>query len=357
MLAKPAISFNLKKIKENAEKILSVCRANGIEPAFVTKGFCAAPELIRIFTEAGYTHFCDSRIQNIIKAKEAMPELHMTLIRTPAPCEAEELVKWADCSLQSSHEVVKAVSEEAVKAGKVHEIFINIDVGDIRDGIFSRDQLDEFASEIKDLPGIKPIGVFTNVGCYGSVLPGEKNTAELVGIKNYLNEKYGFSMQYASIGGTVAYSMIAEGKMPEGIKHFRYGEAALFGEDTTGHRDLEGLHKDAVIFSAPVLEKFRKPSVPVGELGRNANGSVGVYPDRGIRSRVILAAGRQDVDYNALTPLDGNMIVVGTSSDHLIIDVEDCEKMPEVGEYISFRCGYMAMLNACTSEYVEKEFK
>jgi len=356
MLAKPIIEFNISKIKENAEKVLSVCREQGMEAAFVTKGFCAEPQLIRAFIDAGYTRFCDSRLQNIMKAREAFPDIHMTLIRTPAPQEAEEVVRLCDCSIQSSFETVRAVSEAAEKAGKLHEIFINIDVGDIRDGIFSKDQLDEFAAEIKNLPGVKPVGVFTNVGCYGSVLPGVKNTTALVGIKDYLNEKYGFHMELASIGGTVAYSMIAEGRMPEGINHFRYGEAALFGEDTTGHQDLEGFHHDAVIFSAPVLERFRKPSVPVGELGRNANGSVGIYPDRGVRSRVILAAGRQDVDFNALSPLDDNMIVVGTSSDHLIIDVEDCEELPQVGDYISFRCGYMAMLNACTSEFVEKKF-
>lgn len=30
-------------------------------------------------------------------------------------------------------------------------------------------------------------------------------------------------------------------------------------------------------------------------------------------------------------------------------------KMP--GDYVHFRCGYMAMLTACTSAYVTKEFK
>ena len=111
-----------------------------------------------------------------------------------------------------------------------------------------------------------------------------------------------------------------------------------------------------MIFSAPVLECYSKPSVPVGELGRDASGRIGVYPNRGVRRRIILAAGRQDTDTAALTPLDNKMIIVGSSSDHLIADVEDCEKKPRPGDYVSFRCGYMAMLNACTSEYVEKKF-
>lgn len=351
---RPVISFNTGKIRENAEKIYTECKKYGIEPSFVTKGFCVKPEVIKAVMDAGFTDFCDSRMMNIIQAKKDFPDIHMTLVRTPAPQEAKEVVMWADCSLQSDIKTVKAISDAAKALGKVHDIFIDIDLGDIRDGIFYRDQLDEFAMALKELDGVRPVGVMANVGCYGSVMPGEKNTRALTETRDYLNEKYGFSMKYASIGGTVAYTMISEGKMPDGINHFRFGEAALFGEDTTGRRDIPGFYKDSVIFSAPVLERFKKPSVPVGELGRDASGRIGVYPDRGIRTRLILAAGRQDVDIAALTPLDDRMIIVGNSSDHMIIDAEDCENIPETGEYVHFRCGYMAMLTACTSSYVDK---
>lgn len=356
MLARPVLTYDLKKIKENAARIRTICTSHGIEPVFITKVFCAAPEVISAVQETGYTLFGDSRLDNIIRAKQNHPDIRMLMIRTPSPLEAEEVVRWTDYSIQSEISTVAAISEAAVKQGKIHEIFIDIDVGDIRDGLFGSEQLDAFAKAVCDLPGIRPVGVLANVGCYGSVMPDENNTRALLRTRDYLNDTYGFQIEYASFGGTVAFSMIMDGRMPEGINHFRVGEAILLGEDTTGHRYLPGLHKDAVIFSAPVLENHKKPSVPQGTLGHDVFGRVGSYPDRGIRSRVICAAGRQDVDLDALTPLDENILKIGCSSDHLILDVEDCAVSPVPGDLIPFRCGYMAMLAAATSSYVEKRY-
>lgn len=356
MLARPVLTYDLKKIKENAARIRTICTSHGIEPVFITKVFCAAPEVISAVQETGYTLFGDSRLDNIIRAKKNHPGINMMLIRTPSPQEAEEVVKWADSSIQSEISTVTAISEAAVRMGTVHDIFIDIDVGDIRDGLFGSDQVKEFASALRDLPGVRPIGVLTNVGCYGSVMPDENNTRSLIQIRDDLNEACGFEIQHASFGGTVAFSMIMEGRMPEGINQFRSGEAILLGEDTTGHQLFPDLHHDAVILSVPVLENHKKSSVPQGTLGRDVFGRVGEYPDRGIRSRVIGAAGRQDVESGSLTPIDDNIMIIGCSSDHLILDVEDCVRQPAPGDLIPFRCGYMAVLTAATSEYVEKRY-
>ena len=59
------------------------------------------------------------------------------------------------------------------------------------------------------------------------------------------------------------------------------GEAILYGEDTTGNRFLEGYHQDAFHFKAQVVELRRKPSVPIGERGRDGKGDIPEYPDRG----------------------------------------------------------------------------
>ena len=71
------------------------------------------------------------------------------------------------------------------------------------------------------------------------------------------------------------------------------GEGPLYGEDTTGMRFLEGYHTDAFHFKAQVVELRRKPSVPIGEHGRDGKGDLPEYPDRGVHLRAICAAGMQ----------------------------------------------------------------
>ena len=349
----PVLEIDTRKVAENARRLHTFCGERGVELAFVTKGFSARPEVIRAAMEGGITSFADSRMKNIISAKRAIPDLKYLLIRVPAPDEAEEVVRWADWSLQSQIETIRAVSDAALRQGKVHPIILMIDVGDLREGVFGREQLDEIVPQILDCSGVKLVGLGTNVGCYGSVLPSVENTRILVELRDYLNRAYDCSISVLSAGGTCALKLLEDGVMPAGINQLRVGEAVLFGEDTTGSRFLDGFHQDAFLFKAQVVELRRKPSVPIGELGRDGKGDTPEYPDRGVRLRAICAAGKQDVAWAALTPVLPGAEMIGASSDHLIVDVEDCGGQVQVGDWMEFRCGYMAVLDATTSAYVD----
>ena len=192
----PILEIDTRKITENARKLHDFCAGRGVELAFATKGFSARPEVIRAALAGGITRFADSRLKNIAAAKTAIPGLHYLLIRIPAMDEAEDVVRWADCSLQSQIEVIRAVSDAALRAGKIHPIILMIDVGDLREGVFGREQLDEIAPQIQACPGVELIGLGTNVGCYGSVLPSVANTQILVELRDYLNSKYGSGLDY-----------------------------------------------------------------------------------------------------------------------------------------------------------------
>ena len=353
----PILEIDTRKVTENARRLHDFCADRGVELAFVTKGFSARPEVIRAAQAGGITRFADSRLKNIAAAKAAIPGLHYLLIRIPAMDEAEDVVRWADCSLQSQIEVIRAVSDAALRAGKVHPIILMIDVGDLREGVFGMEQLDEIAPQILACPGVELIGLGTNVGCYGSVLPSVENTKILVELRDYLNGKYGFHITTLSGGATCTLKLLEDGLLPRGINHLRVGEAVLYGEDTTGNRFLEGYHQDAFHFKAQVVELRRKPSVPIGERGRDGKGDIPEYPDRGVRLRAICAAGKQDVAWAALTPTLPGAEMIGASSDHLIVDVEDCAGQVHVGDWMDFRCGYMAVLDATTSAYVEVQLK
>lgn len=350
----PVLEIHTEKLTENARLLAEFCAARRMEPVFSTKGFCAHPEVIRAARAGGIRHFCDSRMKNIMAAKQAVPGLHYQLIRVPAPDEAAEVVRWADVSVQSDIHTIRRVSDEAVRQGRVHPIILMLDVGDLREGVFGEEQLREIAPQIKECPGVELAGLGTNVGCYGSVLPSAENMGALVRARDELNGTWGFSVRTLSAGGTCCMKLLEEGAMPEGINQLRAGEAVMCGEDTTGNRFLEGWHPDVFRLSAQVAELRRKPSVPIGELGRDGSGEQPVYPDRGVRLRAICALGKQDAAWEALTPLLPGAEVIGASSDHLIVDVEDCAGAVRPGDWLHFRCGYMAVMRAATSAYVEK---
>ena len=69
-----------------------------------------------------------------------------------------------------------------------------------------------------------------------------------------------------------------------------------------------------------------------------------------MRRRAIVALGRQDVDPSGLTP-SGGRVVVGASSDHLVLDPRG--HRDDVGSEIEFDVDYGALLGAMTSPYVD----
>ena len=347
----PYLEVDLAKLEHNARQMARLCAAHGVEPAFVTKGFCARPDIIRAVMAGGIGQFADSRIKNIKRVKQAVPGIRYLLIRIPMPSEADEVVAWADWSVQSQIEVIRGVSQAALRQGKIHKIILMMDVGDLREGVFGEEELRAMAPEIKKCRGVELVGVGTNVGCYGSILPSVENTAVLLHYRDILNREFGFQVTTVSGGATCTMKLMEDGLLPEGVDQLRVGEAVLYGQDTTGDRILEGFYQDAFLFGAEVVEVRRKPSVPVGERGRDGFGNIPEYPDRGVRMRAVCAAGKQDVFYDALTPLLPGAEILGASSDHLLVDVEDCPPV-RPGDVLRFRCGYAAVLTATTSPYV-----
>jgi predicted amino acid racemase len=97
-----------------------------------------------------------------------------------------------------------------------------------------------------------------------------------------------------------------------------------------------------------------KPSIPIGSRGQDAFGGIPEFVDRGIRRRAICNIGRQDVVIDNLQPVDPGIIILGGSSDHLILDVEEAQQGVKLGDEVAFHPGYSALLAASTSAYVTK---
>lgn len=145
--------------------------------------------------------------------------------------------------------------------------------------------------------------------------------------------------------------------MPVGINQLRVGEAALLGRDTSGRSRLEGLHRDAFLLRAEVIEVNAKPSVPRGLLGLDAFGAAPEFVDRGTRRRAILALGKADVPPGGLEPVEPGLSILGASSDHMIVDVHDLPRAPRTGEAVEFRLLYPGLLALAHSAYITKHYR
>ncbi len=347
----PALIIDKHKLEENTRTIIRNCGAYGIEVAAVTKCYCAIPELAEAQIRGGAKMLADSRVENLKKLKDIPVE--KMLIRIPMISQAAEVVEYADISLNSEIDVVRALSREAVRRGKKHKVMMMIDVGDLREGCLYEDA-PALADQIIALDGIMLAGIGANYSCFGGVLADRDNLGRLLDVKDKVEKKHGIKIDYISGGNSCSYHVMEAGDTPEGVNHFRIGELILLGMDVQVNRSYEGAHRDVFTLAAEIVELKEKPSKPFGRIGVDAFGNVPEFPDRGIRKRAILALGRQDCKIDDIFPRLAGAEVIGASSDHTIVDLTDCALECRVGDILEFDVAYGALLALCTSEYVSK---
>lgn len=89
----------------------------------------------------------------------------------------------------------------------------------------------------------------------------------------------------------------------------------------------------------------------------NSYGQTPEFVDRGpVRRKAVCALGRQDFDAETTTALDPGVIILGASSDHLMLDVTDSTQDYKVGDVVQLQLGYFSTMRAFTSDYVEKVY-
>lgn len=352
----PTLRLNLEKIRENTRNIARRCVKSGIHLAGVTKGLCGSPEAAFAMVEGGCGSLCDSRARNIRRLKDAGVAVPLYLLRIPMLSELEEVLDLADGTLISMIETLEHLEFLCGQHRREFQILLMVDLGDLREGIWP-DEVERFAEALLRCRWVHCVGVGANFGCFGGVLPTPQNMACLVAVKRKLESLFSSPLQFTSGGGTSSLQLLEEGAMPPEVNHLRVGEAILLGCDVTRNRCIPWLHRDAVRFEAEIIELRRKPSVPIGTIGADAFGNTPVFRDRGLRLRAILAAGRQDVTPEGLLPIQEGAHILGASSDHLLLDVEEMIPVPKLGDVLSFEMSYGAMLAASTSPYVSKRFE
>ncbi len=95
------LEIDLKKIEENARRIVEKCRPAGIQVLGVTKGFSALPRIVSAMVKGGIDSLADSRLENIISLRRKGFANDITLLRLPKLSAAETVIIFADYSVNS----------------------------------------------------------------------------------------------------------------------------------------------------------------------------------------------------------------------------------------------------------------
>lgn len=347
----PRLNIDLNKVYENTKILVNQASEHNIDVMAVTKVFCAQPEVAQKQLQAGATYLADSRIQNLIKLKD-LPGPKV-LMRLPMHSEVDSVIKYADISFNSELSTVVKLNEAAKNQEKIHKILLMLDLGDLREGILPED-ISDFVRKVVELDHIRIIGFGVNLTCYGGIIPSEENLGHLTKIANDMNEAFDLNIEMISGGNSSSLFLLDKEKMPEGVTNLRLGEAIILGRETAYGEEIKGLHDDIFTLEAEIVELKTKGSIPIGEIGMDAFGNTPTFEDQGQILRGILAIGQQDVNPDGLIPFDENIEILGASSDHLLLNLEKSTKAYKVGETISFKLDYGALLKLATSEYVYK---
>lgn len=347
----PCLEINLKKIRENAVRMLDMCHSVGVEPAGVTKVCCGQREVACALVQAGFTLLADSRLENIEKYAD-LP-VKKLLLRLPMPSAADETVRLADYSLVSEQATVRALGEAAARQGRTHGVIVMLEMGDLREGAPNEQALEELARCVLREKSLRLMGVGANFVCFGGAQPTRENLTHLVGVRDMLSRKLGVEIPWVSGGSSSCETLIRRGEFPAGVNQLRTGALMHTG---IGLNDwvVPGFHTDAYVLKAEIIELNVKPSMPYGVLGTDAFGRVRSWEDRGDIRRAIVAVGRQDVEMDVLIPLDEGVRILGGSSDHMLVELASPQREYRVGDVMSFAAGYVSVLRSCTSPYVRK---
>ncbi|MBR3560349.1 MAG: alanine racemase [Oscillospiraceae bacterium] len=349
----PQLEVDLGKLKENLTALRERCQDSFVGVAGVVKGAGAWDSVVRAFDSAGLSYLATSRVDQLRGMREQGVKTPLMYIRIPMRSELADVVSLADASLQSDTDILRATEAEAARQGKTHGVVLMIDLGDLREGFWSAEELVDAAVEVeRELPHLHLLGVGVNLSCYGSILPDKRNMQGLVSLAYEVEQAIGRRLEIVSGGSSTSMYMTLNGTMPYRVNNLRLGEIALLGSVYGCSPDFT--NKDVFTLRAEVVECRDKPSFPVGQLTVDAFGRAREYEDRGIRRRAIVAMGRLDYGEPCdITPRMAGVEVLGASSDHTILDVEAVKDRIKVGDILEFDVNYASLANLTNTHGVE----
>ncbi|MFB0925937.1 MAG: alanine racemase, partial [Vicingaceae bacterium] len=305
----------------------------------------------------------DSRLTSLKNLKEVNPGMRTIYIKPPAKMYADQIIKYADISLNSSFTTILALNEAAKKANKIHQIIIMVELGELREGI-KRTELMSFYEKVFQLSNINIIGIGSNLGCMYGIEPTYDKLLQLSLYKELISAKFNKDLKYVSGGTSITLPLIENNVIPKDINHFRIGEAVFFGISPLNNKQFKELSIDAFEFTANVIELEEKKIIPDGIISHGNIGHSAEFDKEDITGtsiKAILDFGLLDVDQNDIDFIDTNLEYVGITSDMLVIDLGKNKNKKglqqyKIGDKIHFKPNYMAVARLLNSKFIDKKY-
>lgn len=352
----PDITTDLSKLLQNVQAVRSLCQNFGIEITGVTKSFCGDRRIAEVFYRGGIHYLGDSRVRNLQKLDCLLAE--KWLLRPPMACEAEDTVRCADVSVNSELDTIRMLNDCARAQQKRHKIILMADLGDIREGYTDYTELVNAAIQVEKMDFVDLYGIGTNLTCFSFIQPSREKMEQLASLAEEIEQRIGRKLDIVSGGNSATLHLMMNHGIPEKINNLRLGESLLFGRERAYYQYLPGTYKDAFVLHSQIVELKTKPSLPWGTVGADSYGRFPEFTDRGPkRLKAICALGKQDFDLETTRPADPNILMLGCSSDHLMLDLTDSHRYYRVGDVIDLIPGYFSLMRAFTSSYVEKIYR
>ncbi len=353
-----------ENIAGNIRKINQLMQANGFQWSLVTKVLAGDVAFLRTILKEdlmeGIHSIGDSRLSSLKNVKKVNPDLRTIYIKPPAKNLARQVVQYADVSLNSSLDTIRALNQEAALQKKVHQVIIMIELGELREGVL-RDKLIDFYRDIFELEHVRIIGIGSNLGCMYGIEPTYDKLMQLSLYKKLLEVTFKRDIPLISGGSSITLPLIRRRKIPPEMNHFRIGEAVFFGTSPLDNKRFSTLSTDTFQFNANILELEKKEIVPDGTIGEGNIGHTAEMENHtGMEKtyRVLLDFGLLDVETNDISPKDPQVQFVGTTSDLTVYDVGSnlnsaLKYKYKVGKTISFKPNYMAVARLMNSKFID----
>lgn len=359
--------IHTQKIKNNIKSLSAYFEKHNIQWSLITKVFSGdkeflknvlTPDVIQQINSVG-----DSRLTSLKNLKEVNPDMKTIYIKPPAETYADDIIKYADISLNTSFTTIYALNQAAARANKIHQIIIMNELGELREGVKASDIM-SFYEKVFELSNIEVIGIGSNLGCMYGVEPTYDKLLQLSLYKELISSEFKKELKLLSGGTSITLPLVENNIIPKDINHFRIGEAAFFGISPLTNEKFRDLFTDTFEFHANIIELEKKQLVPEGTISEANIGHTAKYDikDRGESSfKAILDFGMLDVDKDDLEALDQDIRFVGITSDMLVVDI-GTNKTPtgeikyKIGDRMSFKPNYMAVARLLNSKFIDKNF-
>lgn len=357
-----------EKIRNNIKYLSDYFDKYGIHWSLVTKVFSGDKEFLEnILTEdviKKINSVGDSRLTSLKNLKAVNPNMRTIYIKPPAKVYADEVVQYADISLNSSFDTIQALNAAAKKLKKTHQIIIMIELGELREGV-NQEDIEDFYRKVFVLSHIEVIGIGSNLGCMYGVAPTHDNLLQLSSYKKLISTKFNKDLKFISGGTSITLPLIEKDIVPKDVNHFRIGEAAFFGVSPLDNKKFKGLSTDTFQFHANIIELEEKKIVPEGIISDANIGHTADYNKQHVNKKsvkAILDFGLIDVDKADIDALDNELAFVGVTSDMLVVDIgnnkrKDGTEKYKVGDKVKFKPNYMAVARLLNSKFIDKRFK